>query len=65
MEQIGNLNSLDYSIFVLYFSALIYMSWKLGKGQKDHVDYYVGSRKMPWWAIGISTAATQTSAIGF
>ena len=41
------------------------MSWKLGKGQKDHVDYYVGSRKMPWWAIGISTAATQTSAIGF
>jgi SSS family solute:Na+ symporter len=41
------------------------MSWRLGKGQKDEIDYYVGSRKMPWWAIGISTAATQTSAIGF
>ena len=65
MEQIGTLNLLDYTIFILYFSALIFMSWRLSKGQKDETDYYVGSRKMPWWAIGISTAATQTSAIGF
>ncbi|HDY75964.1 MAG TPA: hypothetical protein ENH49_05520, partial [Candidatus Marinimicrobia bacterium] len=65
MEQIGSLSSLDYLIFVLYFSLLIGMSWKLGKGQHDQADYYVSGRKMPWWAIGISTAATQTSAIGF
>jgi len=65
LEQIGNLNGLDYTIFVVYFAALIFMSWRLSKGQQDETDYYVGSRKMPWWAIGISTAATQTSAIGF
>lgn len=65
MEQVGNLNLLDYTIFVGYFAALIFMSWRLSKGQQDETDYYVGSRKMPWWAIGISTAATQTSAIGF
>ncbi len=65
MEKIGSLNLLDYTIFILYFSILIYMSWRLGKGQKNQTDYYVGGRKMPWWAIGISTAATQTSAIGF
>ncbi|MCK4295835.1 MAG: sodium/solute symporter [Candidatus Marinimicrobia bacterium] len=41
------------------------MSWRLSKGQKNQVDYYVGGRKMKWWAIGVSTAATQTSAIGF
>lgn len=65
MEQIGSLNFWDYLIFVLYFSALIFMSWRFSKGQKDETDYYVGGRKMKWWAIGISTAATQTSAIGF
>ena len=41
------------------------MSWRLGKGQQNEEDYFVGGRKMRWWAIGISTAATQTSAIGF
>jgi len=41
------------------------MSWKFSKGQQDQTDYYVGGRKMRWWAVGISTAATQTSAIGF
>lgn len=65
MEKIGSLNSLDYMIFILYFSALIYMSWRLSKGQASEADYFVGNRKMPWWAIGVSTAATQTSAIGF
>lgn len=65
MEQIGSLNFWDYLIFVLYFSALIFMSWRFSKGQKDETDYFVGGRSMPWWAIGISTAATQTSAIGF
>ena len=65
MDQIGSLNSWDYLVFILYFSALIWMSWKFGRGQQDQIDYYVGSRKMRWWAVGISTAATQTSAIGF
>ena len=65
MEQIENLNSLDYLIFIVYFIALIYMSWRFGKGQQSQADYYVSGRKMRWWAIGISTAATQTSAIGF
>jgi len=65
MEQIGSLTLLDYLIFIVYFALLIGMSWKLGQGQTDQADYYVSGRNMPWWAIGISTAATQTSAIGF
>jgi len=65
MDRVADLNLLDYTIFVLYFAILIFMSWKLSKGQNTEVDYYVGGRKMPWWAIGLSTAATQTSAIGF
>jgi SSS family solute:Na+ symporter len=41
------------------------LSIVLGRGQAYQEDYYVGGRGMPWWAIGLSTMATQTSAISF
>lgn len=45
--------------------GMILLSIYLGRGQKEQVDYYVGGRTLPWWATGISTMATQTSAISF
>jgi SSS family solute:Na+ symporter len=44
---------------------MILLSIFVGKGQKNKDDYYVGGRRLPWWAVGISTMATQTSAISF
>jgi SSS family transporter len=61
----GTLNTLDYTIFVVYFSALVTMSWWFSRSQESKEDYFLGGRDLPWWAVGISTAATQTSAIGF
>ena len=63
--DLPSLNALDYTVFALYFTALIWMSVRLGRQQESQDDYYVGGRDMPWWAVGLSTAATQTSAIGF
>ena len=62
---LGTLNILDYVVFAVYFAALIWMSVHFGKSQTSRDDYYVGGRDLPWWAVGLSTAATQTSAIGF
>ncbi len=45
--------------------GMILLSIYLGRGQKEQTDYYVGGRSLPWWATGISTMATQTSAISF
>ena len=58
-------NLLDWAVIVIYFAGLIYMSVRLGEGQENQEDYYVGGRDLPWWAIGLSTMATQTSAISF
>ena len=55
----------DWSIIIAYLSGMIGLSVYLGRSQSDQDDYYVGGRKLPWWAIGISTMATQTSAISF
>lgn len=36
-----------------------------GKGNKTTEDYFLGSRQIPWWAIGLSVMATQCSAVSF
>jgi len=56
---------LDWTIIIVYMLGMIGMSVYLGRGQTSQDDYYVGSRNIPWWAVGISTMATQTSAISF
>ncbi len=65
MEATGTINLLDCSVFTLYFGAMIWMSYYFGKQHASQEDYYLGGRNLPWWAVGLSTAATQTSAIGF
>jgi SSS family solute:Na+ symporter len=59
------MNSLDWFIIVVYLCAMIGLSIYLGRGQSNEEDYFVGGRKLSWWSVGISTMATQTSAISF
>lgn len=56
---------LDWIIIGAYMAGMIGLSVFLGRGQENKDDYYVGGRNLPWWAVGISTMATQTSAISF
>jgi SSS family transporter len=56
---------LDGSIIAAYLIGMIGLSVYLGKGQSSEEDYFVGGRNLPWWAVGLSTMATQTSAISF
>lgn len=55
----------DWSVVACYMLAMIALGYHLSKRQKNHEDYYVSGRKMPWWSLGISTMATQSSAISF
>jgi SSS family transporter len=41
------------------------MSAWLARRQQSTADYYVAGRAMPWWALGVSTLATQSSANSF
>ena len=59
------MNALDWTVLAGYMAGMILLSVYLGRGQTSQEDYYVGGRDLPWWAVGISTMATQTSAISF
>ncbi|MEO1483604.1 MAG: sodium/solute symporter [Myxococcota bacterium] len=56
---------IDWTVITVYLAGMIGLSVHLGRGQEDNEDYYVGGRQLPWWAVGISVIATQSSAISF
>lgn len=59
------MNALDWFVVIVYVLVLLFLGRYFGKGQGTIEDYYLGGREMPWWAIGMSTMATQLGAISF
>ncbi|MCK5106828.1 MAG: sodium:solute symporter [Elusimicrobiales bacterium] len=55
------MNGLDWFIFIGYMVGMVALAVYLGKSQKNEKDYYVGGNDINYWAIGISTMATQCS----
>lgn len=49
---------LDYIIFAIYMLGIMYIGFYFYKKNKDVDDYYVGSRKMSPFQIGLSVVAT-------
>jgi SSS family solute:Na+ symporter len=48
-----------------YLVAINVLGARLGRGQKDAGDYFLGGHAMPWWAVMASIVATETSALTF
>ena len=59
------MTSFDWSIVAGYAIGLVVFGWRLGLRQKDLRDYYLAGKRIHWLPIGISTMATQLSAISF
>ncbi|MEM9301404.1 MAG: sodium/solute symporter [Pseudomonadota bacterium] len=59
------MHALDWILIAAYAAAMMALSAWLGRRQESEEDYYVAGRSLPWWATGLSTMATQTSAISF
>jgi SSS family transporter len=55
----------DLLIVGAYLLAMLAMSAWFARGQAGSSDYYLGGRRLPWWALGLSTLATQSSANSF
>lgn len=54
----GNLTSADYAIIVLYLLGTVGLGLFIGRRIRTGADYFLGSRRLPWWAIGMSLVAT-------
>ena len=57
------MHPIDWTIIGLYLVWIVWDGLRLAKGT-DRIDgYFLASRSLPWWAVGLSVMATQLSAI--
>ncbi|MDR4504130.1 MAG: sodium/solute symporter [Candidatus Scalindua sp.] len=56
---------LDWLVILLYAGIVITFGYFAGKKESTTDDYFLGSRKMPWFSVMISIYATSLSALTF
>ena len=54
---------LDWTIVAAYLVYIVYDGLRLTKKSNEIEGYFLASRSLPWWAVGLSVMATQLSAI--
>ena len=57
------MSPLDLTIVVLSLVGLVVIAGWLARRQRHTADYYLGGGRLPAWALGLSLAANQVSAI--
>ncbi len=53
----------DWLVIAVYLLGIIGLGVWFGKDQKNTRDYFLGSKNIPWWGIGLSIVAAETSAL--
>jgi len=57
--------AIDWAVVVIYLLIVTGIGLWSARGQKSQRDYFLGGRNLPWWAVGLSIVATETSALTF
>ncbi len=56
-------NLADWLVILGYLVGIITLGVWFGKDQRNTRDYFLGSKTTPWWGIGLSIVAAETSAL--
>jgi SSS family transporter len=54
---------LNWAIVVVYLAYVVGDSLRRSRGTEHLEGYFLASRSLPWWAVGLSVMATQLSAV--
>ena len=57
------MSAIDWGIIAAYLTWVIWDGIRLSKNTNEIEGYFLASRSLPWWAVGLSVMATQLSAI--
>ena len=60
-----NVHWVDATILCSYLLGMVVFGMWMGRGTRSSVEFMVGGRDMPWWAVLCSIVATETSTITF
>ena len=59
------LHLVDHLILVAYLVGMMLLGWRLSKRQHSDEEYFLGGRRMPWFAVGVSLIATLLSSVAY
>jgi len=59
----SNLTWPDYSIVLAQLVLVIFVGLYFGREEKSTRDFFLGGRKIPWWAACLAFIATEISAV--
>jgi SSS family solute:Na+ symporter len=57
------MHPIDWTIIAVYLTWIVWDGLRLTKRSHELEGYFLASRSLPWWAVGLSVMATQLSAI--
>src|SRR5262245_43801902 len=55
----------DYAVVSAYFGLLVVMGWHFARRQRSGEEYFLASRRVPWFAIGLSIIAALMSSLTY
>jgi len=55
----------DYLVVAVYVAVLAGMGWYFARRQKSADEYFLASRRVPWFAVGVSIIATLMSSLTY
>lgn len=64
-SAVQHLGAADWVVIAVYLALITGFGVWSGRHARDTRDYFLGSRNLPWWAVGFSIIATETSALTF
>ncbi|MFA6029581.1 MAG: sodium/solute symporter [Elusimicrobiota bacterium] len=53
----------DYALVALCVGVMCFIGWRTGRGSRTTSDFFLGGRRIPWWAAMLSFVATEISAM--
>lgn len=59
------ITSFDLTVICVYLAAVVWLGVRVGRGNRDLSDYFLGGHHLPWWALLGSIVATETSTATF
>ncbi|MEQ8790339.1 MAG: sodium/solute symporter [Pirellulaceae bacterium] len=55
----------DHAVIIVYLVGMIGLGVWLSRRQKSDADYFLGGRRMPWFAVGMSVIASLLSSLTY
>ncbi|MBP6965185.1 MAG: sodium/solute symporter [Armatimonadetes bacterium] len=65
MKPKGHFFPLDYGVLIAYLLGMVLIGFIISGRENTTDDFFLGGRRVPWWAAGLSIFGTQLSAITF